>query len=165
VQATGQGVKGALVIAVLMAAALSGAACGGSSKDAVVTREPGLALVRIGALAVQAEVPATGSDAFYRGLGGRESLPDDRGMLFVFPEPGRHEFWMKDMLIPIDLIWISAAGRVVDIQTAQPEPGVADPQLKRYNPVGEATYVLEVRAGLAAGKGVKVGDEAQIELP
>jgi uncharacterized membrane protein (UPF0127 family) len=156
-------VRGVLVIAVLTAAVLFGAACGGSSKDAVVTREPGLALVRIGALAVQADVPE--GDAFYRGLGGRESLPDDWGMLFVFPEPGRHGFWMKDMLISIDIIWISAGGRVVDIQTAQPEPGVADPQLKRYNPSGEATYVLEVRAGLAADKGVQAGDEAKIELP
>ena len=155
--------RGFFAIVVLATAALLGAACGGSSNDAVATREPGLALVRIGSLAVQAEVPE--GDAFYRGLGGRESLPDDRGMLFVFPEPGRHGFWMKDMLIPIDIIWISAEGRVVDIQAAQPEPGVADPQLKRYNPSGEAKYVLEVRAGLAAEKGVQVGDEAQIELP
>ena len=157
--------KAVLVILALSAAALFGVACGGSSKDAVSTREPGLALVRIGALAVQAEAPVSESDAFYRGLGGRQSLPDDGGMLFVFQEPGLHGFWMKDMLIPIDIIWISDGGRVVDVQTAQPEPGVADPQLKRYNPSGPARYVLEVRAGLADEKGVQVGDEAQIELP
>jgi uncharacterized membrane protein (UPF0127 family) len=159
------GVRGVLVILALSAAALFGVACGGSSENAVATREPGLALVRVGSLAVQAEVPVPESDAFYRGLGGRESLPDDRGMLFVFPEPGLHAFWMKDMLIPIDIIWISAEGRVADIQTAQPEPGVPDQQLKLYRPDAEATYVLEVRAGLAADKGVEVGDEAQIELP
>ena len=155
--------RGFLAIVVLAAAALLGAACGASSNDAVATREPGLALVRIGALAVQAEVPE--GDAFYRGLGNRDSLPDDRGMLFVFPEPGLLTFWMKDMLISIDLIWISAEGRVVDVQTAQPEPGVPDPELKRYNPNGEAKYVLEVRADLAAEQGVQIGDEAQIELP
>jgi len=152
-----------LATVLLATAALLGAACGASSNNAVVTREPGLALVRIGALVVQAEVPE--GDAFYRGLGGRESLPDGRGMLFVFPDSGPHGFWMKDMLIPIDIIWISTEGRVVDIQTAQPEPGVADPQLKRYSPNGEAKYVLEVRAGLAAEKGVNVGGEARIELP
>ena len=155
--------RGFLAIVVLAAAALLGAACGASSNDAVATREPGLALVRIGALAVQAEVPE--GDAFYRGLGNRDSLPDDRGMLFVFPEPGLLTFWMKDMLISIDIIWISAEGRVVDVQTAQPEPGVPDPELKRYNPNGEAKYVLEVRADLAAEQGVQIGDEAQIELP
>jgi len=158
-------VRGFLAIVVLSTVPLFGAACAASSNDAVGTREPGLALVRIGALAVQAEVPVPEGDAFYRGLGGRESLPDDSGMLFVFPDSGRHAFWMKDMLIPIDIIWISDEGRVVDIQTAQPEPGVPDPQLKRYYPNSEAKHVLEVRAGLAAEKGVKVGDEARIELP
>lgn len=157
-----------LLASVLVAAALAGGACGGSSSDgssndAVATREPGLALVRIGELQVQADVPE--GDAFYRGLGDRESLPDDRGMLFVFPSASRHSFWMKDMLISIDIIWISADGRVVDIQTAQLEPGVPDEQLSRYYPPDPAVYVLEVRAGLASDKGVQVGDEAQIELP
>jgi hypothetical protein len=153
-----------LGIVVLATVALVGAACGRSSEEGgVATREPGLAFVRIGALAVQAEVPE--GDAFYRGLGGRESLPDDRGMLFVFPEPGSDAFWMKDMLIPIDIIWISTEGRVVDIQAAQPEPGVPDAQLKLYEPSALGQYVLEVRAGLVAEMGVQVGDEARIELP
>jgi hypothetical protein len=156
-------VRDFLFASVLVAAALAGSACGGSSDDAVATREPGLALVSIGALRVQAEVPE--GDALYRGLGGRESLPDDRGMLFVFAGSGRPAFWMKDMLISIDIIWVSAEGQVVDVQTAEPEPGVPDDQLKRYHPSDPALYVLEVRAGLAAEKGVGVGDEAQIELP
>jgi uncharacterized membrane protein (UPF0127 family) len=157
-------VKHFLVPVLLMVAAFAGAACGGSSNDgAPTTREPGLALVSIGALTVQAEVPE--GDAFYRGLGGRELLPDDRGMLFVFPQPGEYGFWMKDMLIPIDIIWISAEGQVVFVQTAQPEPGVPDNQLTVYRPDAPALYVLEVREGLAAEKGVQVGDTAQIDLP
>ena len=150
-----------LVVAVLTAAALgaalAGSACGGGAEDS------GLATVKIGSLRVQAEVPE--GDQFYRGLGGRDSLADDRGMLFVFTTAGRHAIWMRDMLIPIDVIWMSAGGRVVDIQTAQPEPGVPDEQLKRYRPGDPALYVLEVRAGLAAEKGVRVGDEAEIQLP
>jgi hypothetical protein len=159
--------RGFLVVAVLISTglgvALVGPACGGSSDDAVATREPGLALVSIGALQVQAEVP--GGDEFYGGLGGRGSLADDRAMLFVFLVPGQHAIWMRDMLIAIDIIWISADGRVVDIRTARPEPGVADAELRRYYPRDPASYVLEVRAGLAAEKGVQVGDEAEIELP
>ena len=152
------------LVAVLLAAiALTGAACGGSSDDAVITREPGLALVQMGAMTVQAEVPQ--GDAFYRGLGGRESLADDRGMLFLFERSERHSFWMKDMLIPIDIIWISAEGRVVHVETAQPEPGVPDDQLKHYFPDEPALYVLEVRAGLAAEKDVQAGDPTEIELP
>jgi uncharacterized membrane protein (UPF0127 family) len=152
-----------LLVLGLVAAVLSNTACGASSNDAVVTRERDLALVRIGALAVQAEVPE--GDALYRGLGGRDSLPDDRGMLFVFPNSGRHGIWMKDMLIPIDIIWISGEGQVVDIATAYPEPGVPDNRLTVYRPDVPALYVLEVRAGLTAEKGVRLGDEAHIELP
>jgi uncharacterized membrane protein (UPF0127 family) len=158
--------RGFIVVTVLMAAALgaglAGPACGGSSEDAAVTLQPGFARVGIGSLQVLAEVPE-GND-FYRGLGGRQSLADDRGMLFVFSASGEHQFWMRGMVMAIDIIWMSSDGRVVDIQTAQPEPGVADADLKRYNPRGPASYVLEVRAGLAAEKGVSVGDEAEIEL-
>lgn len=153
----------AVLISTGLGVALVGPACGGSSDDAVPTREPGLALVSIGALWVQAEVPE--GEEFSRGLGGHDSLPDDRGMLFVFPDPRRHSFWMRGMLIPIDMIWISAEGQVVDVQTAEPEPGVPDDQLKRYYPPIPAVYVLEVRAGLAAEKGVKVGDKAEVQLP
>ena len=152
-----------LVAVLLFAAAVVGAACGGSNDDAAGTREAGLALVSIGALKVQAEVPE--SDAFNRGLGGYESLPDDRGMLFVFQQSGEYGFWMKDMLISIDIIWISAENQVVHVETVQPQPGVADDQLTVYRPGAPALYVLEVQAGLAADKGVAVGDEAQIELP
>ena len=152
-----------LVAALLAMTGLAGAACGGSSDDAAGTREPGLALVSIGALKVQAEVPE--GDAFYRGLGSYESLPDDRGMLFVFQQSGEYGFWMKDMLISIDIIWISAENQVVHVETAQPEPGVPDDQLTVYRPGAPAVYVLEVRAGLAAEKDLQVGDEAQIELP
>ena len=158
--------RGFLVVAVLMAAALgaalAGPACGGSSQDAGPTLQPGFARVRIGALQVQAEVPE--GEQFYRGMGGRDSLPDDRGMLFVFSVAGRHAIWMRDMLLPIDIIWMSADGRVVDIQTAAPEPGVPDEQLKRYIPRDPAWYILEVRAGLAAEKGVRVGDKAEVQL-
>ena len=155
--------RGFLLAVLLTTTALAAAACGDSGDDAVGTREPGLALVSIGELTVQAEVPE--GDGFYRGLGGRESLADDRGMLFVFEQPGEHGFWMKDMLIAIDIIWISAEGRVVHIATAEPEPGVPDSELSLYRPGASALYVLEVREGLAADKGVQVGDGAQIELP
>jgi uncharacterized membrane protein (UPF0127 family) len=156
-------VRNFLVAVLLVSLALTGVACGDSNGDGVVTREPGLALVRIGAMTVQVEVPQ--GDAFYQGLGGRESLADDRGMLFLFERSERHSFWMKDMLIPIDIIWISAEGRVVEVRTAQPEPGVPDEQLKRYYPDEPALYVLEVQAGLAAEKDVQAGHPTEIQMP
>ena len=152
-----------LVAVLLLATAVVGGACGGSNDDAASTREADLALVRIGELSVQAEVPE--GNAFSRGLGGYDSLADDRGMLFVFQQPGEYGFWMKDMLISIDIIWISAENQVVHVETAQPQPGAPDDQLTVYRPGDAALYVLEVRAGLAAEKGVRLGDTAQIELP
>ena len=152
-----------LVAALLAMTVIAGAACGGSNDDAAGTREAGLALVRIGELSVQAEVPE--GNAFSRGLGGYESLADDRGMLFVFQQPGEYGFWMKGMLISIDIIWISAENQVVHVETAQPQPGVPDDQLTVYRPGAPALYVLEVQAGLAAEKGIRLGDEAQIEPP
>jgi hypothetical protein len=156
-------VRSILVAVLLLATAVVGDACGGSNDDAAGTREAGLALVRIGELSVQAEVPE--GDAFSRGLGAYDSLADDRGMLFVFQQPGEYGFWMKDMLISIDIIWISADNQVVHVETAQPQPGAADSQLTVYRPGAPALYVLEVQAGLAAEKGVRLGDTAQIELP
>lgn len=145
-----------LVLAVLSLALV---ACG-SDEPARVER---LARVTVGDLVVDAEVPV--GEGLYRGLAGRDHLPDDSGMLFVFPDPGRHAIWMKGMFIPIDIIWISPEGQIIDIVTALPEPGVPDQELTRYVPDGESLYILEVRAGLAEDKGIGVGDKAQIELP
>ena len=95
-----------------------------------------------------------------KGLGGVESLPQDQGMLFVFDtkqtSPG---FWMKDMLIPLDFIWISN-GKIVEIDTNVPPPakGTPDEKLKVYTPIVPIDYVLEVNAGFATNNSVKVGD-------
>jgi uncharacterized membrane protein (UPF0127 family) len=118
----GLAVRSLLAAVLLLASVLAGAACGGSNHEVTSIPEAGLALVRIGGLSVQAEVPE--GDAFYRGLGGYESLPDDRGMLFVFQQPGEYGFWMKDMVMAIDIIWISVENQVVHVETAQPQPGV-----------------------------------------
>src|SRR5882672_5260542 len=42
------------------------------------------------------------------GLSGHSPLAADEGMLFIFPAPGEYGFWMKDMLFPLDLVWIAA---------------------------------------------------------
>lgn len=91
-----------------------------------------------------------------RGLSGKISLPQEEGMLFRFPRAGRYGFWMKDVLFPIDLLWV-ARGKVVGIEHRVPtvRPG-AEPRLW-YPPV-PVTAVLEVNAGWARAHGVSVGD-------
>ncbi len=97
---------------------------------------------------------ATTDEARTKGLGDVPALSDDEGMLFVFPAAGRHFFWMKDMLIPIDMLWLDATWKVVHIEHAvQPEsyPTTFGNELP-------AQYVLEVAAGVAERSGIRVGD-------
>jgi uncharacterized membrane protein (UPF0127 family) len=98
-----------------------------------------------------------------RGLSNREKLESGQGMLFIFDSQDvTPAFWMKDMRFAIDIIWINDE-RVVQInQNVEPEPGVADSNLKLYAPPGPIDYVLEVNAGTATEKGFKVGDAVDL---
>ena len=95
-----------------------------------------------------------------RGLMGRESLQG--GMLFVFQEEGIYAFWMKDTLIPLDMIWMDSHGMVVFIkEDAQPCGPVECPTI---NPGKKARYVLEVSGGTAGRIGLEEGGMATISM-
>jgi uncharacterized membrane protein (UPF0127 family) len=91
-----------------------------------------------------------------QGLGGRESLAEDEGMLFVFPDDSVHAFWMKGMKFALDMLWIHDDGTIAYIQSdvaSSTYPQVFAPS----KPAGK--YVLEVQAGYASQEKVKVGDK------
>lgn len=96
-----------------------------------------------------------------QGLSGRDSLKNGSGMLFVFPAEDRHEFWMKGMKFPIDIIWISG-GKIVDIKKSAPLPVTLN--LEKYVPSVPAKYVLEIGAGLSEKYGFKPGDEVELDI-
>lgn len=96
-----------------------------------------------------------------QGLMYRESLPPGRGMLFLFPEAGEHSFWMKNTLIPLDMIWLDGEGRIVGIRRDVP-PCPADP-CPSYGPGGVSTRVLEIAAGEAARHGLEPGSTIRFE--
>lgn len=99
-----------------------------------------------------------------QGLSGREELGVDEGMLFIFERPAMHRFWMKDMLIPIDIIWISR-GEVVGFEkNVLPEPGVSTLKLKAYQSPQPVELVLEVAAGTVEKLNIKEGDSVSIRL-
>jgi len=75
------------------------------------------------------------------GLGGRESLCESCGMLFVFPEKGTYSFWMKGMRFPLDIIWLSD-DKIVSVKCNVP----AESQ-EVFTPKEEADGVLELNAG------------------
>lgn len=98
-----------------------------------------------------------------KGLSGRNNLSDTYGMLFVFDEPSRPGFWMKDMLVSIDIVWLSDSGEVLGIEhSVSPETYQKVPPDVFYPP-SSVSYALEVRAGLAHSKGWVVG--SVIPLP
>ncbi len=97
-----------------------------------------------------------------RGLKFRKFLKADKGMLFVFPKSGRYGFWMKDMNIALDIIWLDRYGKIVFIvHDVKPCRGMSCPV---YKPVANALYVLEINAGITSRLGVKIGDTARINI-
>jgi uncharacterized protein len=91
-----------------------------------------------------------------RGLMFCDTLDEREGMLFVFDVPRRYGFWMKNVRVPLDIIWLDARGRVVwIIERAAPCP--ADP-CPIYQPDANASYVVEVIGGFVAKHGVTLGD-------
>lgn len=90
------------------------------------------------------------------GLMDRTSMPSDHGMLFVFPVSQPLTFWMKNTLIPLDMLFFDANRRLVAIQ-ADAQPCKAEP-CKLYPSNVPARYVLELNAGTAARLGLHKGD-------
>jgi uncharacterized membrane protein (UPF0127 family) len=121
--------------------------------------------VKIADLKVLAEVAKNPAQRA-KGLSGRTSLKDNEGMLFVFDREDRYPFWMKEVLIPLDFIWISRDKTVADITpNAQPEPEKPQSQLRIYRSAVPVLYALEVKANLTREKNIRVGDEVEFKLP
>lgn len=104
---------------------------------------------------VTVEIAATDAER-QRGLMFREHLAPNEGMVFLFEESGTYPFWMKNTLIPLDMIWVDRGYRVVDVAHSVP-PCKADP-CPSYGHKGSALYVVEVVSGFAKQHGVKPGD-------
>lgn len=93
-----------------------------------------------------------------RGLSGCSSVPADSGMYFVLGSAHPTAFWMKDMLMPLDIIWL-ANGQVTGLVPAapMPSPGQTEDQLPQYRSPGPVDAVLELPAGQASALGLKIG--------
>ncbi|MBI1866362.1 MAG: DUF192 domain-containing protein [Candidatus Staskawiczbacteria bacterium] len=95
-----------------------------------------------------------------KGLMFQKTLEQNKGMLFLFDKEARYSFWMKNTLIPLDIIWIDKDNKVVFIsENNQP--------CKLYicasiNPTADAKYVLEVNSGIIQKIGLKLSDELSL---
>ncbi|HEV7449525.1 MAG TPA: DUF192 domain-containing protein [Candidatus Paceibacterota bacterium] len=92
------------------------------------------------------------------GLGHRTSLKEGSGMWFVFDTDGLWAFWMKDTLIPLDMIWVNKSGVIVTIaHNVQP-----DSYPQAFPPSAPSRYVLEVPAGFAQKHGIVEGQKVTL---
>ena len=96
-----------------------------------------------------------------QGLMYRDQLAPDRGMIFLFGTSGNYPFWMKNTLIPLDIIWIDEQKKVVHIAHDVP-PCKADP-CPNYDPGVFANVVLEVAGGVAARHGLANGQTLRFQ--
>jgi uncharacterized protein len=92
-----------------------------------------------------------------KGLSGRQSMPANQGMLFVYPNAAVRCFWMKDMHFPLDIIWISPTKQVQHIgMDVSP-----DTYPRRFCPESQTQYVIELNAGEAGAAGINRGQTLQ----
>lgn len=96
------------------------------------------------------------------GLMGRAKLPSNRGMLFVFEVEERHSIWMKNTLIPLDIIWLNSDGEIVEVkQGVLPcHPGTYCPI---YTPAVPARYILELNGGLSERRNLRKSVHCEID--
>lgn len=95
-----------------------------------------------------------------RGLMFRESLGEERGMLFVYPDEQVRSFWMRNTLIPLSIAYMDAEGRIIDIQDMK----ALDDEAPHYVSAKPAQYALEVNQGFFEEHGVEVGDRAELPV-
>ena len=106
---------------------------------------------------VEVEIAAT-HDARTRGLMWRKSLADGKGMLFIFKEQSPLSFWMRNTLIPLDMLFIDKDLKVVGIVER------AEPKTLSSRGTGQPSqFVLEVPGGWCAKLGVKAGSAVQLD--
>lgn len=98
------------------------------------------------------------------GLMGREHLGENSGMLFVFDSVQPLSFWMKNTLIPLDVLYLDETGKILDIKTMTPCPPEEE-RCPSYPSSEPGRYALEINGGRAEELGLKAGDELQLVLP
>jgi uncharacterized membrane protein (UPF0127 family) len=146
-----------------------GLSCAKPSASAPATSEPATASAPAASgpravfpdgFVVSVEVVAD-DESRAQGLMWRDQLRPGTGMLFVFPQDGVYPFWMKNTLIPLDIIWIDASNRVAAAKFHVPPCKIEN--CPNYSPEATARYVLEVAGGVAEAHGLKVGDTVRFE--
>ena len=103
---------------------------------------------------------ATMPEARICGLSHRVKLPENHGMLFIYPTIGLRTFWMKDTHIPLSIAFLDDSGLILSIHHMAPMQTA-----ERYRSLQPVRYALEVNQGWFAENGIGVGDIVEMKLP
>lgn len=107
---------------------------------------------------IRVEVATRQADMM-RGMMFRESLAPDHGMLFVHGSPGLYQYWMYQVRIPLDIVWLDMNRQVVEISPNTPPcPSQSAKECPSFGGHKMAVYVLELPGGAAARFGLRDGD-------
>lgn len=139
-----------LLLAILLVAGAAGCERGSSSPQSAAAQSLPTVSMRIGSRTYTLEVAAD-EETRRHGLMGRAALPPDRGMIFVFPDEAMRGFWMKNTLVPLDILFLDRGGRVVSTHTMRPRSE------ETTMSGGPAQYAVELNEGQIAASGVKSG--------
>jgi uncharacterized membrane protein (UPF0127 family) len=146
---------GLILALALIAGCTQTTASGNESSENNIGNE-GLSKVCFGAKCFYVELAVT-SEEISRGLMFREHLDPDKGMLFIYKDEGVHYFWMKNTLIPLDMLWINGNKEVVfiskDVQPCETS------QCPLISPGQKVQYVLELNGGTSDKIGLTIGDK------
>lgn len=141
-------ISGKLRTAALALAVVQAGACAGPGKEVLLKGQK-----------FQVELAVTQEEQAM-GLMFRESLPEDQGMLFIFPGEAPRSFWMRNTRIPLDILYFDGQWALVSlVNSAKPCAVQACPN---YPSKGPAQYVLEINAGKARELGVRKGDRLEV---
>jgi uncharacterized membrane protein (UPF0127 family) len=97
-----------------------------------------------------------------KGLSGRDKLDEKDGMLFIFPRSDYYNFWMNEMKIPLDFVWIDG-NKVIDL-TENVQIPKDNKELSLFSSKKPANKILEVNAGIIKKYSIKIGDIVEISL-
>jgi uncharacterized membrane protein (UPF0127 family) len=145
-----------LILALALIAGCTQTTASGNESSANNSGNESLSKVCFGAKCFYAELAVTPEERS-RGLMLREHLDPDKGMLFIYKDEGVHYFWMKNTLIPLDMVWINDNGEIIfiskDVQPCQTS------QCPLISPEQKVQYVLELNGGTSDEVGLARGDK------
>ncbi len=138
-------------------------ACGAPSPQPDQAAAPAVAITLPSGRMIQAEI-ADDPASRERGLMFRKSLPRGRGMLFVFPGETTLGFWMKNTLVPLDIVFLDSKGAVTHVAAGLQPPGPDVPDWAIPRASGYGQYVLEIPAGEAKAEGLRAGSRLKFKV-